>query len=321
MIAIQEFSSLFDLFKKFPNESSCISHLEALRWEKGVVSPFDPESKVYTLKNHRYKCRNTNKYFNVKTGTIFENTKIPLQKWFIALYLSLSHKKGISSYQLARDLDITQKSAWFMLSRIRTAFKQPDSLEKLGDNCEVVEADETFVGGKFKNKHSKERRYLRENGIDNKAPVIGVLQRSFDGKKKVRAKAVPNVMAENLAPFVQENVSKEAWFVSDGANVYQQFGHNFRRHEYVNHHLGEYVKGSMFHTNNIENFWSHLKRGIFGIYHHVSTKHLQKYVDEFVFRYNTMNMKVAHRFNLFLTQTNKRLRYKDLIMSKSTQLE
>jgi transposase-like protein len=121
---IAQFQSIFELIAKFPNEAACIQHLEAIRWANGVVSPFDPPSKVYTTKRG-YKCKNTGKYFNVRTATVFEDTKLPLQKWFLALYLFSSHKKGISSHQLAKDLDITQKSAWFVLHRLRYIFDHP----------------------------------------------------------------------------------------------------------------------------------------------------------------------------------------------------
>lgn len=122
---VSEFKSLFDLLKAFPDEKACIGHLEQLQWNGNPVSPFDPTSKVYKCSGGRYKCKNTGKYFNVKVGTIFEDTKIPLQKWFMALYILSSHKKGISSHQLAKDIDVTQKTAWFILHRLRYAFNHP----------------------------------------------------------------------------------------------------------------------------------------------------------------------------------------------------
>jgi len=141
----KDFKSILELIQAFPDEQSCIDHLEAIRWDGDVVSPFDADSKVYNCKGNKYKCKETGKYFNVKTNTIFDNTKLPLQKWFLAIWLVTGHKKGISSLQLGRDLDITQKSAWFMLGRIRQCFGlDNDQLE--GE----IEADETFVGGKTK---------------------------------------------------------------------------------------------------------------------------------------------------------------------------
>ena len=149
----QDFNSILDLIKAFPDQQSCIDQLEQLRWNGNVVSPFDATSKVYDCKGNKYKCKNTGKYFNVKTNTIFDNTKMPLQKWFLAIWLVTSHKKGISSLQLGRDLNITQKSAWFMLSRIRQCFGIDNDSQL--DN--EVEADETFVGGKNKNKHANKK--------------------------------------------------------------------------------------------------------------------------------------------------------------------
>jgi len=144
-----DFNSIIELINTFPDQQTCIEHLEQLRWKDGnVVSPFDATSKVYTCKGNKYKCKNTGKYFNVKTGTLFDNTKVPLQKWYLAIWLITSHKKGISSLQLHRDLKITQKTAWFMAHRIRNCFGIQD--EKL-DN--TVEVDETYVGGKNKNRH------------------------------------------------------------------------------------------------------------------------------------------------------------------------
>ncbi len=139
------FKSLLDLVKAFPDEDTCFTHLEQLRWDGEVVSPFDAASKVYKCAGHKFKCKNSNRYFTVKTGTIFEDTKIPLVKWFMALYIFSSHKKGISSHQLARDIDVTQKTGWFLLHRLRYAFKHP-SFQLMMEG--VIEVDETYVGGK-----------------------------------------------------------------------------------------------------------------------------------------------------------------------------
>ena len=145
---LPEFKSIFDLLKAFPTEQDCINHLETIRWNGVVVSPFDETSKVYKCANNKYKCKNTGKYFNVRTNTIFDNTKIELQKWFLALYVFSSHKKGISSHQLARDISVTQKSAWFLLHRLRYAFEHPNFQAVLGGN-DAVEIDETFIGVHF----------------------------------------------------------------------------------------------------------------------------------------------------------------------------
>ena len=166
----------------FPDEDSCLDHLENIRWKDDITSPFDPESKVYKCKNHRYKCKNTGKYFNVKTNTLFEGTRIPLQKWFIATWMFLTHKKGVPSCQLARDLGVTQKTAWFMLHRIRLCF----SFENDSELDNEVEVDETFVGGKNKNRHrDKKVKKCQGRSFKDKTPVIGMIERGGKAVAKV----------------------------------------------------------------------------------------------------------------------------------------
>lgn len=296
----QDFNSILELIQAFPDQQSCIDHLEALRWNGNVVSPFDTDSKVYNCKGNKYKCKNTGKYFNVKTDTIFDNTKIELQKWFLAIWLVTSHKKGISSLQLGRDLNITQKSAWFMLSRIRQCFGI-DNDTKLDNE---VEADETFVGGKNKNRHANKKTY---GSSDDKAPVFGMVER----EGKVIAKHVPNTTMETLSAEILSTIKDTAKIYTDEYTSYARLKRVYD-HQTVKHHRRQYVKGRV-HTNTIEGFWSLLKRGIFGIYHFTSKKHLQLYVDEFVFRYNTRKQPEAMRFNLFLKNTENRITYKELI--------
>ncbi|MAW96171.1 MULTISPECIES: IS1595 family transposase [unclassified Leeuwenhoekiella] len=296
----KEVSSILDLIKAFPDEQSCIDHLELLRWNGNVVSPFDPTSKVYNCKGNRYKCKNTGKYFNVKTNTLFDNTKMDLQKWFLAIWLVTSHKKGISSLQLGRDLDITQKSAWFMLQRIRNCFgiSNDDQLDN------EVEADETFVGGKDKNRHVNKKI---KNGGSEKTPVVGMVERGGN----VKAKAIPNTTYQTLSKELILNVKSGAKLYTDEYVSYKGMGRVYD-HKVVKHSSHQYVNGRV-HTNTIEGFWSILKRGIFGIYHFTSKKHLQLYVDEFVFRYNTRKGSENTRFNLLLANTERRLTYKELI--------
>jgi len=299
-----EFNSILDLIKAFPTDQDCINHLEELRWNGNVVSPFDPTSKVYNCKGNKYKCKNSGKYFNVKTNTIFDNTKLPLQKWFLAIWLVTSHKKGISSLQLGRDLDITQKSAWFMLQRIRKCFgiEGDDKLD--GE----VEADETYVGGKNKNRHANKKvPQSQGRSAKDKTPVVGVIERGG----RLTAKAVDNVQAKTLSREIIENVKESATIYTDEWLGYSGLKRIYD-HSVVKHNQGEYVNGRI-HTNTIEGFWSLLKRGIFGIYHFTSRKHLQMYVDEFVFRYNTRLSNESDRFNLLLTNTENRITYKELI--------
>ena len=300
----QDFNSILQLFEAFPTEQSCIDHLENLRWGGYVVSPFDSTSKVYKCKDNKYRCKNTGKYFNVKTNTLFDNTKIPLRKWFAAIWLVTCHKKGVSSLQLSRDLDITQKSAWFMLQRIRNCF----GIENNNDLSNTVELDETYIGGKNKNRHNdKKVENSQGRSVKDKTPVFGMIER----KGKLNAKVVTDTKCETLTKEVIKFV-KDALICTDEWWGYNSIKKLFKRHEIVNHKSNEYVRGDVY-TNTIEVFWSLLKRGIIGIYHFTSKQHLQRYVDEFVFRYNTRNYSECGRFNLLLQNAEHRLTYKELI--------
>lgn len=299
----ENFNSILDLFKAFPTEQSCIDHLEKLRWNGFVISPFDSTSKVYKCKNNRYRCKNTGKYFNVKTNTLFDNTKIKLRKWFAAIWLVTSHKKGISSLQLSRDIDVTQKTAWFMLQRIRNCF----GIENNNELTNTVEMDETYVGGKNKNRHQEKKvEHSQGRSVKDKTPVFGMVERGG----KLNAKVVKDTACETLT---QETVKyvKDALVYTDEWWGYRSIKQLFQ-HEIVNHKCKEYVRNSVY-TNTIEGFWSLLKRGVIGIYHFTSKQHLQRYVDEFVFRYNTRKQTECARFNLLLRNTEHRLTYKDLI--------
>jgi len=304
MVNTSEFNSILDLIKAFPDEQTCIDHLEWLRWNGNVVSPFDPSSKVYDCKGNKYKCKTTGKYFNVKTATLFDNTKLPLQKWFLGIYLVTSHKKGISSLQLAKDIDITQKSAWFMLQRIRECFGLND--EEQLDN--EVEVDETFIGGKNKNRHAdKKVENSQGRSMKDKTAVVGMVERNG----RLTAKTVEDVKNATLSREVIQNVKEGATLYSDEWLGYRGLDRIYD-HAFVKHGQHEYVNGRI-HTNTIEGFWSILKRGIIGIYHFTSKKHLQRYVDEFAFRYNSRNTNEAMRFNMLLGNMEHRLTYKALI--------
>ena len=303
----KEVKSILDLVKAFPTEQDCIDHLEILRWNGNVVSPFDATSKVYNCKGNKYKCKNTGKYFNVKTNTIFDNTKMELQKWFMAIWLVTSHKKGISSLQLGRDLGITQKSAWFMLQRIRNCFGlNEDNNDKLEGEVEI---DETYVGGKAGNRSAKIRMDKSQATKEHykKSTVLGMVARGGD----VRAMHVENASELSLLPPLVNNISSKATIYSDELKSYDKLERVYD-HQTVKHGRGEYVRGRVS-TNSIESFWALLKRGIYGIYHFTSKKHLQLYVDEFVFRYNSRKISESERFNLLLNNIENRITYKELI--------
>lgn len=311
-----DFNSILSLINTFSSEQICIEHLETLRWNGNPVSPFDPSSKVYKCKGNKYKCKNTGKYFNVRTGTMFDNTKIELQKWFLAMWLITSHKKGISSIQLGKDIKVTQKTAWFMNHRIRACFgMENDSNADLGNEVEI---DETYVGGKNKNRHaSKKVPNSQGRSHKDKTPVIGMVER----EGKLFAYAADDVKSATITPLVEALVSKDAKVYTDEWAGYKGVAKIYD-HKFVKHNEGQYVNGRI-HTNTIEGFWSLLKRGIIGIYHFTSEKHLQKYVDEFVFRYNTReNETETERFNLLLQRSGVRTKFHELIANKAeSQME
>lgn len=282
---MERMGGILNFMTAFPDEGSCVRYFENLRWGGKVVSPFDETSKVYKCKNGKYKCRNTGKYFDVKTGTVFASTKLPLRTWVFAIFLFIAHKRGVSSCQLARDLGVTQKTAWNMLHKIRSFMKSLNHQPISGD----TEIDEAFVGGKNKNRHKdKKVEKCQGRSYKDKVPVFGMLQRNGH----VVAMVVPDTKASTLEPLIHRYIGKNSNVFTDGWEYkgldkdYRQFSVDHSRSFY-----GETIvsgEGEIIYvnTNGIENVWSHFKRMIFGTYYKVSKKHMQRYVDEFVFRFN-----------------------------------
>jgi transposase-like protein len=294
------------LLKIFPTEQACIDYFEEHRWKGKPVSPFDSASLVYKCANNRYRCKNTGKYFSVRTKTVFENSKIPLQKSFIAFYLFSSHKKGISSHQLARDINLTQKSAWFLLNRLRRAFEHPNFKTMLKN---VIEIDETFIGGKNKNRHwDKKVPNSQGRSWKDKTPVLGMLERNGN----LITQVVSNTQQKTLELIIGTNVEKGSDVYSDEWYRHGNLSKTFN-HQWVNHSTKQYANGKIS-TNSIENRWSHLKRMIYGTYHWISRKHSQKYLDEYTLRNNTKQYSDKERFDLvLLSSIGKRLTYQQLI--------
>lgn len=304
MIDVTKFNSLIELFEAFPDEKSCIVHLEQLFWPDEVISPFDKTSKIYHLGNHRYMCKNTQKLFNVKIGTIFEGTKLSLRKWFAAIWLIASHKKGISSIQLSRNIGVTQKTAWYILQKIRTGLIWKNDGQLDGE----VECDETFIGGKNKNRHwDKKVKNSQGRSFKDKTPVLGMLQRKGD----VIGRVVENTSKDQITPNILKFVKPTATLYTDEWQGYNEVAKMYS-HYSVDHSKGQYVNGNAY-TNTLEGFWAILKRGYVGTYHYMSRKHLQLYVNEFVFRYNTRKISESLRFNLLLCNINYRLTYQQII--------
>ncbi len=307
------FKSLPQLLDYFKEESTCIEYYANLRWGGNIVCPHCGSEKEPYNTTRGYKCSNNECYkkFTVKTGTIFENSKIPFRIWFASIWLATSHKKGISSVQLALDLGITQKSAWFVLHRIREMLK--DKAPKMLGRNNMVEVDEAYLGGKEGNKHLRKRRSFDDKAITNegkpykeKKIIVGLIERNGN----VVLKHVPKADANNMVAFINKHVPSGSKVYSDEASIYKKL-HKTYTHDTVKHALNIYVEGDV-HTNTIENFWSVLKRGLYGIYHQVSEKHLERYLDEYSARFNTRKLTSHERFDKFLNDSESVLTYEQL---------
>ncbi len=289
--------NLVEFQQKFSSEQACLDYLEKARWGNKAICPHCGSLKTYKFTNGKlFKCGDCRKQFTAKVGTIFSDSKVPLYKWFLAIYLATSLKKGISSVQLSKYAGVTQKTAWFMLQRIRYA------LEKGNDDLlsGSVEIDETYIGGKSRNRAFKK--------LAEKSVVFGMVER--DGNS--RLKHVKSSGVRVLMPEITKNVTPLSQIYSDQWQAYKTLGRRGYKHSVVNHLTQQYVAG-LTHTQNIENIWSQLKRSIYGIYHHVSPKHLQKYCSETEFRYNTRKLDDSERFKNWFININNRLTYMELI--------
>lgn len=306
-----EKKSFVQLLRTLKDEKSCREFLEEIRWQGEPVCPHcgsqseGEKWRHYKLKsggkfNGLYKCRDCRERFTVRVGTIFESSHVSLENWFYAIYVFLSHKKGISSVQLAKDIGVTQKTAWFMLHRIRHNI---ESIFQIRFESET-QVDETYVGGKNRKRNGKKGTQGRSTKI--KTPVVGLLS-----DKGVYTIVVPNTRKKVLSTIINTLVKKGTTVVSDGWRGYNGLKKNYH-HEVVLHSEEEYVNANGFHTNSIEGFWSHMKRGIIGIYHVASPKYLSRYCDEFAFRYNTRSFSDELRFTQFLVSAYKRLKYQEL---------
>lgn len=275
--------NIIQVYQQFPTQDSCLAHLEKVRWEDKPICPYCKSNNSTILpKERRHHCNNCNTSYSVTVGTIFHKTHLDFQKWFLAVSLILNAKKGISARQLSRDLKINKNTAWFMAMRIRRAMSERYQRELLRG---IVEMDETYVGGKPRNPNgkifNKTEHHKRRRGTD-KIPVVGMIERGGDVTAGARLDKI--LKTKTMVALAKSNIDlKKATVITDEYKAYNKLG-TMTNHQTVDHRFF-YVHG-MIHTNTIESFWALLKRGIYGQYHAVSKRHLNKYIDEFCYRHN-----------------------------------
>ena len=273
----------------YHDDEAARRHFEAIRWPNGPQCPHcgvvgeATELQGKSTRPGVYKCKACRKPFSATVGTLFERSKIPLCKWLLAVHLLTASKKGMSAHQLWRMLGFgSYRTAWFMAHRIRESFRDlhPADAGPLGGEGKIVEADETYIGGKERNKHAN-KKLKAGRGTIGKEAVFSLVER----RGRVRSQHVTSVTAKTLRPIMTAQIKRETSLMTDDAGQYRHMHKDFASHEVVNHGIGEYVRGGA-HTNTIESYFAILKRGITGVYHHVSQQHLKRYLAEFDFRYN-----------------------------------
>lgn len=300
---IESNMDMMELMERFGTEEKCRAILEELRWPDGTRCPRC--NSVKTSRIHardQFDCDTCRHQFSVTSGTIWHDTHLPLRKWFIAIYLTVESKKGMSANQMKRVLGVSYKTAWYLCHRIRAAMTELDPTPLKG----TVEVDETFIGGKVKGQGRGRGAYIQNKGV-----VIGVIQRGG----KVRLQVIDRTDRKTLHRFIKENTAHDTeMIITDDWKAYRGIGDHDTKHEVINHSTKEYVRGDI-HTNGIENVWSLLKRSVTGTYHKLSIKHLDAYLDELEWRFNNRENPYLFRDTLIKLIGSKNLEYKELIAS------
>lgn len=268
---------LISIIKELNTQQKCLNYLEQVRWSGEPVCPYCG-SILFSRKDFRYTCRNCNNSYSVTVGTMFEDSNLPLTKWFLGISLMLSAKKGISSRQLARHLSVNKDTAWLLQKKIRLAMAE-NKVELKG----LIEADESFIGGKSPNRHPEKRQIKQGKGTGyaEKTPVLGMLER----KGKIVTKVLNKAWGKEIIPIMRQWINPKSTIITDGFGGYYYCSDHFESHQVINHNKGIYRYGQ-FHMNTLEGFWSMFKRSLVGQFHHVSIFYLQYYLDEMAFKYN-----------------------------------
>ena len=303
---MKEYDSLIALMEAFPDEAACIRHLEKLRWPKGIICPCCGSSrKIYKIsRDHIYKCSDCDSQFSVRKGTIFEESRLPLRKWFMAVWLVTSNRKGISSCQLAREVGVTQKTAWFILGRLREV---AGVIGKSGGPLSgTIEADETYVGGTEANKR-RIKKLKAGHGTVGKLVIMGACER----RGRAKTALVDGTSRAEIHRFITETVNPQSKLYTDNHAGY--LGLADYQHASINHAIGQYVNGDI-HTNSTESFWALLKRSYYGVFHKMTAKHLHRYLAEFEARWDMKELGGEERLDIMLESSpGLRLKYQRLI--------
>lgn len=278
------------ILENYTTHKACIKHLEKIRWGSIPQCTYCYSKRSSPVeKENRHKCRDCNNSYSVLVGTIFESSKLPLHKWFIALYLIMDAKKGISSLQLSRHLNINKDTAWFLQRKIRAAMSETNLLEG------IIEIDETYIGGGLTKMNHKQKRNEEYNksGMEHKQPVLGMYQRNG----KIILRHLNKAWGEEIKPILSYHISKESTVITDGFGGYFGIAKNYKDHIILNHSKKIYNIGS-YNMSSLEGFWSMVKRAVIGTYHKISVKYLQEYLDELAFKYNYKDNK--NRYEILL---------------------